>query len=76
MWGWKMQRSKMLKIIENEISPCNSTYKKHRQDAAERILSTIEKSGMLPPRIKGAYEVLGFNFYRENNYWESENETI
>lgn len=32
----------MLKLIESVISPCNCTYKTHREKAAERILTAIE----------------------------------
>ena len=41
-------------------------------DVEGRILDAIEKAGMLPPRLKGAYQLWGFNPYIENNYWEPE----
>ena len=41
---------------------------------ANNILTAIEKAGMLPPRVKGAYELWGFNPYVQNNYWEPEND--
>lgn len=44
-----MKRSEMLRLIEETISPCNSTYKDHRVKAANRILDAIEEAGMQPP---------------------------
>jgi Zn-finger protein len=45
-----MKKMEALKLIEEQITPCNSCYKDHRKKAAERILNALLKAGFLPPR--------------------------
>ena len=44
-----MKRSDMLEIISDVLHPCNSTYKDSRDNTAARILTIMEKAGMLSP---------------------------
>ena len=63
-----MKKSNMLEIIEDAISPCNSTYKDSRVRTSARILKVIEEAGMLPPTVRlELFDVM-------DNTWESEDE--
>ena len=70
-----MKRSEMVINIAIELmSRLPEWEKQERLDFASEILQSIEIMDMLPPRIKGSYELYGINVYRENNYWEEEEE--
>lgn len=44
-----MKRSEMLKIIQKCSIRFNPSYKKHREEMAELILTKMEEAGMLVP---------------------------
>lgn len=68
-----MKRSKMLKLIEEVVKPCNSCYKEHREATAERMLAAVEEAGMLPPPYNGDL-IQGDVCYVHEEIFEWENE--
>ena len=70
-----MTREQMLELIENSISPCNSTYKDHRKKTANRVLEVIEDAGMLPPKRNDIYihSTYGENSPMGYYTWENDN---
>jgi hypothetical protein len=50
-----MKKEELIKLIEEAISPCNSTYKAHREETAKRIFEIVSKY-MGPPEMEGIYE--------------------
>ena len=61
----------MVKIVNRELrAQCGGT---SNLDGSI-VLSIIESHGMLPPQVESSYRLYGTNVYRENNYWEPEDE--
>jgi hypothetical protein len=68
-----MKKSEMLEVMR--VSKLLNFFEKEPlEDEMEVILNAMEKAGMLAPMIMGAYQKYGVNVYRENNYWEDEDE--
>lgn len=69
-----MTKTDALKLIEGVIRPCNATYKKHREEAAERILEALLDAGFKPPARKKLM-MQGDGIYYETVYdWEGDDD--
>ena len=70
-----MKKSDMIKELATAIIlyDVSINYKK-AQELAEETLGVSIKLGMKAPQIESAFKKYGFNVYRENNYWEPEDD--